>query len=461
MRSFTSSRPALTRAAMIRSAACAAVAALAQACAGRGGSGASTGAEQPRQLTKERITLTWAMPGGGGSAEEDTYKAAAAKFSERYPNITVEQAPSGRSEQLARVAGGRPDDLMFSTINDAASWIEQGVFLGLDALIRRDKFDIDDFFPEILKPYRYDGKGYGQGDLYGLPKEIAVRAMYYNKTIFDKEGIKPPPPDRPWDWNEFLQMTRQVTKREGDTVTQWGYVQEDWWGMWMIWAWSNGGEAVDDPYRPTRSTMTQPQVVEALQFWADFQARLRVAPNADDLKAMNANSKVAAFAMGRVATYNNGRWNVPLLRQVRDFEWDVMPMPVSPTTKQRAQLLTGSIFAVAAGSKYREETWELLKFAMGKEGMTFLTDLGVLQPSRKSVAQSDVFMKKTPPVNNRIFFDEVPFARVLPIHPFYGDMANEIDTRVRNEVLRGTKSAKQAIEEFTPLVDQILKKTIK
>ena len=255
-----------------------------------------------------------------------------------------------------------------------------------------------------------------------------------------------PPADQAWTWDEFRNAARRLNKPDG---SRYAYSMETGWFYWAIWAWANGGEVVDDPWSPTKATMDTPAVIEGMQYWADFLAKERVAP---PLAAYTDLSRPNHFATGKAAFYNNGRWNVPLFRRSQ-FKWDVMLMPKQ---KQRAQFLSGSIFGVAKTTKYPNESWELLKFISGKPAQTTMTDLGLLFPSRTSIAKSDAFLKSTPPASNDVYLKDVEVARILPMHPRYPDMEREVNALITG-VLNGEKTAAQAGKEMTEKVNLVLK----
>jgi multiple sugar transport system substrate-binding protein len=92
----------------------------------------------------------------------------------------------------------------------------------------------------------------------------------------------------------------------------------------------------------------------------------------------------------------------------------------------------------------------------GKESQNLMTNLGLLFPSRKSVAESDVFLKSTPPTNNQVYLDDVQHARVLPMHPAYPEMEKAVNDEVAL-VFAGNKSAKDAAAAMDQKVNALLK----
>lgn len=440
----TRRRARWTRRHVTLSAGIAGSAAVLAACGATGDGAAPASAPQ---LTKENITLTWASP--GDQAEFDVYVKVAEQFTQKYPNIkVVNDAPASSKDKMTTLmASDSLPEIIFRTINDFPAFVQpSNIWAPLDDMIKRDKFDLQDFFPQIIKPYRYDGKRFGEGKLYGLPKEIAIRSMFYNVDHFADAGIKPPAPDQAWTWDEFRNAARRLNKPDG---TRYAYSMETWWAMWGIWAWANGGEVVDDPWAPTKGTMDTAPVTEALQYWGDFVAKERLAP---PLSAYKELSKSNHFAQGRASMYNNGRWNVPNFRRSQ-FKWDVMLMPKQ---KARAQFLSGSIFGIAQSTKRPNESWELLKFISGKDAQNTMTQLGLLFPSRMSIAKSDTFLKSTPPASNEVYLKDVEVARILPMHRRYPEMQSEVD-KIAEQVLNGEKTASVAGKEMNEKVNLLLK----
>jgi multiple sugar transport system substrate-binding protein len=395
----------------------------------------------PALTGQEKVTLTWAVP--GNTDEVAVYEKLAEQFMTDNPDIEVKTDHEAASldKFVTMIAGGTPPDLGFATLYNWPSFAEKDIFLPLDDYIAQDSYDLDDFYEQIIKPYRYDGNLFGDGKLYGLPKEIAVRAMYFNADIFTEAGItEMPTPDDVWDWDRFIEMTVKTTKKEGGRTRQYGYIQDTRWTFWQIWAWSAGGDPVDDLYKPTKSTLDNPAVLEGYQVFTDFVTKLGTAPTTAVTKDQGVEE---LFIGGRGASYNNGRWMVPAFREV-DFTWDVMPHPMKT---QRAQTLSGSMFGICKGGQNPDAAWKLLSYIVGVDGQTMMTETGLLLPSRKSVAQSDLFLKSTPPTNNQVFLDELEFAKPLPLTPKYPELEKVINDQT-DLVLTGEKSAADAIAEM-------------
>jgi multiple sugar transport system substrate-binding protein len=404
--------------------------------------------EMPAVNRQSPVQLRWAIP--GNPAEVAVYEQVAADFMEQNPDIEVvtDREASDYEKIVSLIAAGTPPDIMFSTINNWPAFAERDIFMALDDFIEQDSYDIEDFYEQILTPYRYDGEGFGTGPLYGLPKEIAVRAMYYNRDIFEEAGVDLPTADEPWTWDQFVEMTQATTKVEGGRTRQYGYILSAGWLYWQIWAWSAGGEPVDDLFKPTRSNLNDPAVLEGYKTFTDFVTELGTAPSSSVTREQGT---AEMFAAGLGATYNNGRWMVPLFRE-SDFAWDVMPHPYKT---DRAQMLSGSIFAVSSATEHPEEAWKLLSYVSGTEGQTAMTELGLLLPSRKSVAESDVFLQSTPPESNQIFLDELEFAKPLPLTSKYPEIEKIMNDNT-DLVLNGEQTAEEAMAIMHEQVDALL-----
>ncbi len=81
------------------------------------------------------------------------------------------------------IQNNQPPDIL--NLNAYASYAKDGLLYDADAVLPSEvKSDI---LPTFVKYGTYDGK------FYGFPDLSSARALFYNKTLFDKAGISAPP----------------------------------------------------------------------------------------------------------------------------------------------------------------------------------------------------------------------------------------------------------------------------
>jgi len=144
------------------------------------------------------------------------------------------------------MSAGTPPDVMYMGSDYFPGYVIKGTLLDLTPFIKNDPdtnlppFNIDDYFPEVVKPFIYKGR------YYGIPKDFTTLALYYNKDIFDKMGIKYP--KEGWTWKDFKETAIKLTQDfNGDgLIDQFGFVLELWLGYWISWIRQNGGKVYDE-----------------------------------------------------------------------------------------------------------------------------------------------------------------------------------------------------------------------
>ena len=82
------------------------------------------------------------------------------------------------------------------------------------------------------------------GALYGVPNEIDLYALNYNKRLFEAAGIDGPPTT----WDELIADAKALTVRDGDRITQQGFGLINSWAAGVVHPFasllaSNGGDS--------------------------------------------------------------------------------------------------------------------------------------------------------------------------------------------------------------------------
>lgn len=360
-----------------------------------------------------------ACAGGGGGAGGDRlrfvlfgdavevagYQQLVRAYEAERPGLQVTLSPvPTQDELLARLttafAGDRPPDVFLVNYRKYGQFAAAGVLAPVQAYVDRSEvISLDDFAPAALEAFRFDGR-----ELTCLPQNVSSLVTYYNVDLFERAGLAAP--EAGWTWDEFLAAAQALT---GDG--NYGLGVEPALIRLAPFVWSNGGEMVDDPFRPTRLTLDDPAAREALDYFLDLRTRHGVVPPAREEQAQDSESR---FLSGTLGMLLDSRKAVPTLRTVKDFRWDVAPLPVAPGGEP-ATILHGDAYCISRDGADPDAAWAFAEFANSRRGQTILARSGRTVPSRLDVARSPAFLEPDqPPRSAQVFLDAVPTVRAVP-----------------------------------------------
>jgi multiple sugar transport system substrate-binding protein len=313
-------------------------------------------------------------------------------------SVRIAEVPE-RDVHLARLTTGfaarRAPDVFLINYRNVGGFAARGVIdpagPRLDA---SSAFARDDFYPLPLQAFEFDGA------LQCLPQNASSLAVYYNIDAFEKAGLELPSDS--WTYDEFAAAAEKLTRRGRHGV-----------GIDLNtirtapWIWGAGGELVDDPKQPQRFLFDTPEGRRGLDKLIALR-RNGWAPTADEADAKPVDER---FLDGSVAMLFSSRRDVPLLRTITDFKWDVAPFPKDV---EEASVLHSDGFCISKGDN-ADAAWEWVEFALGREGQKVLAESGRSVPSLRGVAASPVFLESPdPPANSQVFLDALDHMHQLP-----------------------------------------------
>ncbi len=385
----------------------------------------------------------------GGPEEIAIIQDLISQWQRQHPEVQVrlEHTPFSAyvSRLLTRMAGDVAPDIMAVEVNLFPTLWAKGAFLSLQPFIEQDaSFHVKDFFPQVLERFTVEGQ------TYAIPRDTAPFAcVYYNKRLFDEAKL--PYPNDDWTWTDLLKDAKALTKTEEGRVIQYGFYA---WA-WQNFIYGNGGRIVDDIRNPTRCLLGESKAVEGLQFFSDLMNKEGVAPTPVALGnlAMGAQQ---LFMMQRVAMFSSGYWEVPILRQITDFEWDVVMFPKGPRGS-RAFGTGGTGYSILKSTKHPELAWEVLKALTSEEGQTRLAKTGLTQPANQLVAEGPAFaLDPAPPANKAMLNRAIEHVVYEPFIPEWREISELQILPEMDLVFHGQKTAKQAAEVIVPKVNAAL-----
>ncbi len=367
----------------------------------------------------------------------------AQEFSEQNPGITVQHQPTANADYNTKIqtlfAAGTPPDIYryLQEITPIITVSQKALHLQLDDYIAADDYDLSDFRPDAIKLYQWDGK------TFALPRDYGNQNLFYNVDIFEEAGVEPPPVD--WEdtsftFEVFLDMLQRLVKREGDRVSQWGFLVNRGQRPWASWVYSNGGALVhkDDSGVATDSAMADEATVEALQFLQDLMYKHEVSPRPDLESELGG---VELFSTGRVAVMLTNPSAVNQFRPIEAFRWDVGTIPIGKAAR-RGTGGGGTGWASGAGTKHPQEAWGFLKHITSAQAELDEVSVGATTPSRVSVVTSEAFLDPNlPPKNAKGFAQAQEYVVRDPVHVNWPEITQRIYTPNMDLLWSGTEDA--------------------
>ena len=255
------------------------------------------------------------------------------------------------------------------------------------ALAPLDDFGItaEGYAPGPVSAATYDGK------LYGLQPGANTLAIFYNKDVLEKAGVKPPT-----TWDELKATAKKLTVDK-----QYGFAfnaTADYEGAWQFLPpmWTNGGD---------ETNLTSPEVAGALQLWKDLVDQGSVSKSAVNWKQSDVNDQ---FIAGKAAMMLNGPWQIPALDKAK-INYGVVPFPVNTPGQTSVAPLGGEAWTVplTANEAKMTKAAELVKCMNTDENQMLRAKQGGLVPTKLALA--DQYKAEVPSMAG--FVDAVGTAR--------------------------------------------------
>jgi len=315
------------------------------------------------------------------------------EFEAKNTNIKIEVLTSTISFQKLsiQIAGGDAPDIFYYVTDRLPGFAEKNILLDMTPYM--SEIDLTKYFPQTVESCKLNGK------FYCFPYHFSTDILFYNKDIFDKEGLSYP--NESWTWQDFVDAAQKLTKKENNRIIQYGTLQP----RPLLVIKSFGGECFDS--NVTKCTLNSAETRDALQFIIDLDKKYNVAPSATTIKDMERMDGVDMFSTGRVAMLMGRTFMLSEFRKLKRFNWDIAPVPKG---KRRYSRLAVGVMCISQTTKHPKEAWEFVKFICGKEGSYITGMSGNCVPAFKESAYSEDFLIP-PPANAKLFVDSIEYSQ--------------------------------------------------
>jgi len=404
--------------------------------------GEAVAPEPEEEEEAEEITLR--VFAGNVGKELELTKAAAERYMEQNPNITVE-------------------------VVDTPDFVEDrlGVYLQLFEAQspEGDVFQIDVIWPGDLAEHFVDLYDYGAGDvvdnhfdaiiqnntvdgkLVGIPWFTDAGLLYYRTDLLDKYGYDSPP--ETWAELEDMAQTIQEGEREDGNQDFWGFVWQGnaYEGLTcdaLEWVYSNGGGTIVSADKVM--TVNNEKAIDAVELAAGWVGTISP-PGVTGFGEEDARgvwqAGNAAFMRNWPYAYSLGQSDDSVIKD----KFDVSPLPEGDSGHSAATL-GGWQLAVSKYSEHPEEAAKLAMY-MGSESEQKVRAIeGSFNPTIKSLYEDEDVLEAAPFFGS--LFDVFTQAVARPstaTAPNYAETSRIFFNGV-HDVLTGQKDALTAFEEM-------------
>jgi ABC-type sugar transport system permease subunit/ABC-type glycerol-3-phosphate transport system substrate-binding protein len=198
-----------------------------------------------------------------------------AAFQKKHPHIRLIPAEGLRIETLnaeastiMMIAGGIAPDIIRMNFRSIDSFVRQGLVLPLTPFIERDRAAGDEVMENVLPQFQpvinRIGPN-GEEAVFGLPVQLLVMGLFYNRELFRLAGL---PERTPENWEEMREFAKRIDalgpQYKGLLLN--AGISASW--NLMSFLWSAGGDAVKEiAPNEWRAVFNTPEAVEAYMYY--------------------------------------------------------------------------------------------------------------------------------------------------------------------------------------------------
>ncbi|MBA9088218.1 multiple sugar transport system substrate-binding protein [Fontibacillus solani] len=407
------------------------------------GCGTSKNDSASNQAGNEKVVLeyyTW-------TDEEDYMKKVVDAFNAQNSDIQVHMNTISNDSNeyntkiMNNLSGGSKMDVY--SINGTSSlglYSSKNQLIDLTNQIKEANLDVGAYGPSFqdITEVLTDGK------YYALPYRTSQYALFYNKALFDKEGIEYP---KQMTWNQYAELAKTLTKGEG-ADKQWGGYYADWL-IAPLGALQEGTTILDDNLDPVAK-------------WLDFQNRIYYEDQSHmSYKQMKAESTdwIKQFESGNVAMLVNGEWTVNMLKAdiasgKTDMEFDMAPLPLPEGINDPITVGGVSTFiGINPNSEYSDAAFKFVQFVAGEQGESIIAESSVL-PAYSSDKTKESYLNATGIQGSSFFFEANTVVENPPVPQI--DEVNRVYSEQRDLNLFQEQDSATAIQNFSKQRQSVL-----
>lgn len=262
---------------------------------------------------------------------------------------------------------------------------DQGLIRDLTPFIDADTtFKKGDFIPGALEQFQW------KGGTWGVPTSAEFQFITFDKALFDQAGVKYP--EAGWTWDDFTAKAKALTVRDGDTTTQWGFIEP--FPNHTRFIRSRVASLIDHSTDPATPRFDQADVRAAVKWYTDLYLKDKVTPYfprpEGEITVANLPESYKLVQAGKAAmsTDSGLSWQ---MRKQQTKTMSLVPMPIDKVNDRTSPLFASGL-VMSSGTTKPDAAWRWMSF-LSQQAPTAIATFKRL-PARLSVLQSSGLLDK-------------------------------------------------------------------
>jgi multiple sugar transport system substrate-binding protein len=263
--------------------------------------------------------------------------------------------PADSYQQKVGTAAGAKQlpDVLATDVVYAPNYASKGVFLDVTARVNALSFK-DTLASAHMKAATYNGK------VYGVPHDIDLSAIFYNKALFTKAGLDPAKP--PTTLDELYTDAKKISALGGNVHGYFfggacpGCMLFTTWPM----IWASGSTVLND--QGTASTVNNAAAASVYSLYRKMFAEGIVPSSA---KNENGPTWTQDFGNGLVGIQPMGATSLQGIKESADLSVGVAAIP--GLTGGSSSFVGGDVIGVGANSSHAAQAWDFISWTLSDQ----------------------------------------------------------------------------------------------
>ncbi len=380
------------------------------------------------------ITMMTPLTGADGAYMDEIV----AKFNAEHPDIevvhvVVESSLDMKNKLSMGIASKTAPEIMFIRKFDMPLYLEHFKGFTTEEWLNESGIDTDDIFPGVLDGLVVDGK------VVGIPMDILLFYMAYNRGNFAEVGLDPDNPPKTRD--EFISAMEALIPITPPGLTPY-YENPAWTWIWFHLLWQHGGEVLTDDFK---EPAFEKAGIEVCKLMLEMQDK--------GILPMQVADPGVSFQSGESTVLITGIWTIkPWMEQLgEDFGYAVAPQ-------------LGNTKAVFGGSHVLAMPTVMVEdpkvLGAATTFIKYLWDHAIdwyeagQTPARKSVAESQELKERLPHIY--AVSQDSEYVRQFQMFPLISEIEAEIAVYLEEVLVLHSISPEAGMKEAAFAVQEIL-----